>query len=51
VTEPIPLPLALAMLIQLAVLTAVHEHCVPVITLNVRLLAVDATANVVGVTL
>jgi hypothetical protein len=49
VTDPMPDPAApLLTVIQLAALTAVQEHCVPVMMLSVRRLAVDPTANVVG---
>ena len=50
VTDPMPDPAApLLTVIQLAALTAVQEHCVPVMMLSVRRVAVDPTANVVGV--
>jgi hypothetical protein len=52
VTEPIPDPVApLLTVIQLTALTAVQEHCVPVMMLSVRRLAVEPTANVVGVSM
>jgi len=52
VTDPIPEPAApLTMVIQLAVVVAVHEHAVPLMMLIVRVPAVEATVNDVGVTL
>ena len=52
VVEPRPVPLApLEMVIQLTVLVALHEHCVPVMMLIVRLLAVESTVKLVGDTL
>ena len=50
VTEPMPEPVApLLTVIQLTALTAVQEHCVPVMMLSVRWLAIEPTAKVVGV--
>jgi hypothetical protein len=50
VTEPMPAPVApLLTVIQLTALTAVQEHCVPVMMLRVRWLAIESTVNVVEV--
>ena len=52
VTDPMPDPVALVTVIQLAALTAVQEHGPPVppgMTLSVRRLATDPTAKVVWV--
>jgi hypothetical protein len=51
VTDPRPDPVALVTVIQLAALTAVQEHCVPVVMLSVRVPAVDPTEKLVGVSL
>ena len=51
VTEPIPEPVApLVMAIQLVAVVAVHEQEVPAMMLSVRLLAVESTAKLTGVT-
>ena len=52
VTEPIPCPVApLVTVIQGAVLTADQVHCVPVMTVTVRLPGVEGEPIVVGDTL
>jgi hypothetical protein len=48
VTEPIPEPVALVIVIQLAIVVAVHEHDVPVMTLSVWVDAVPPTVKLVG---
>jgi hypothetical protein len=50
-TAPIPDPVAPAVtVIQLALLTAVHEQLVPEITESVKALAISGTETAVGVT-
>jgi hypothetical protein len=52
IAEPMPTPEApVATVIQLTVLTAPHEHCVPLMMVTVRLPAVDDTEKLVGETL
>ena len=52
VTAPTPVPLApLVTVSHDTVVVAVQEHCVPLITLRVRLPAVAATLKLAGVTL
>ncbi len=48
VTEPIPEPVPLVMVIQLVDVVAVHEHDVPEMTLSVWVDAVPPTVKLVG---
>jgi hypothetical protein len=48
VTEPIPDPAPLVIVIQPVVVVALQEHAVPVMTLSVWVDAVPPTVNVVG---
>ena len=50
-TEPIPEPLTLVMVIQLVVVVALHEHEVPEMTLSVWRDAVAPTEKLAGVRL
>ena len=50
VTEPMPDPVALVIVIHGVVVVAVQEHDVPDVTLSVRLVASESTSKLTGVT-
>ena len=50
VTEPMPDPVALVIVIHGVVVVAVQEHDVPDVTLSVRLVASESTSKLAGVT-
>ena len=50
VTEPMPDPVALVIVIHGVAVVAVHKHDVPDVTLSVRLVASESTVKLTGVT-